>query len=158
VTILVGLTVLAISVHGSWAQDCSSKAATSAISKSLGEDELFNCSVDIICHDFTHRGGDMVAVITCGSLNVLTWYLLTRSSGQWRLLWKSLTKQPFSPWHGKLELVENSDDLIVSGDIFNRGDADCCPTGGKQFARLHWNGEAFQVIKGWQTPPPQKTH
>lgn len=136
------------------AQRCAPEVAKAAVMRADPGMADLDCGVNAICHDFTRSGGDMIAVLSCGSGGVMYWYLFTKTPEGWRLRWKPPDREGYTAFeHGSLKLARGSDDLIASGAIYNPDDAHCCPTGGSVFSRLRWDGNAFRIIRRWRTSP-----
>jgi hypothetical protein len=51
----------------------------------------------------------------------------------------------------KLGLFRLGGDLVGSQPIYRKNDPNCCPTGGFDHTRYHWNGKGFAVGRSWRT-------
>ena len=51
----------------------------------------------------------------------------------------------------KLGLFRLGGDLASSRPIYRKNDPNCCPTGGFEHIRYHWNGKRFVVARSWRT-------
>ncbi len=51
----------------------------------------------------------------------------------------------------KLGLFRMGGDLVSSQPVYRRNDPNCCPTGGFDHLRFHWNGVRFVVARSWHT-------
>ena len=62
--------------------------------------------------------------------------------------WKALLVQPHAY---KVGLYVQGGDAIEVQPIYRKHDSNCCPTGGFQHRRYHWNGKRFAITKTWLT-------
>jgi hypothetical protein len=97
----------------------------------------------VICFDFTRDGRtDMAAtVFSGGTAGDIAWIVLRSTPAGWKL---SLARAGY-----KLGLFRLAGDLAVSQPIYRKNDANCCPTGGFDHTRWHWNGKRFVVVRTW---------
>src|SRR5438128_1680586 len=51
----------------------------------------------------------------------------------------------------KLGLSRAGGDPVVSQPIYKKNDPNCCPTGGFDHVRYHWNGTRFAKARAWHT-------
>jgi hypothetical protein len=51
----------------------------------------------------------------------------------------------------KLGLFRAREDLVSSQPIYRKNDPNCCPTGGFDHLRFHWDGTRFVVARSWHT-------
>jgi hypothetical protein len=49
----------------------------------------------------------------------------------------------------KLGLIRKGADLVETDPVYRANDANCCPSGGFDHARWHWNGRRFAVVRSW---------
>jgi hypothetical protein len=83
---------LSVALPGARGQTCSAQEAETAMRAdselAAFAGPLSGCSLRVICHDFTHHGGDMIVAERCGSGGYLDFYLFAPSpSGSWKLRW-----------------------------------------------------------------------
>jgi hypothetical protein len=98
----------------------------------------------ILCHDFTRDGAvDMAAtVFSGGTAGDIAWAVFRRREGRWALALRQLRVY-------KVGLFRVGSDLVESTPVYRRNDPNCCPTGGFDHRRFHWNGTRFVVAKRW---------
>lgn len=77
-----------------------------------------------------------------GTAGDVAWAVFRRASGVWKL---ALTRLDVY----KLRLDVLFGDPIETVPVYKRDDANCCPTGGYDHTRWHWNGKRFVVIRNW---------
>jgi len=103
-------------------------------------------SVDgVICADLTRDGRQDVAVTiasggTAGDIGVAVFR--STPSG-----WK--VALAFDGY--KLGLKRAGSDLVSTQPIYRKSDTNCCPTGGFDHTRYHWNGSRFVVVRSWHS-------
>ncbi|HZQ64616.1 MAG TPA: hypothetical protein VFA66_05270 [Gaiellaceae bacterium] len=51
----------------------------------------------------------------------------------------------------KLGLTRVGGDLVSSQPVYRTNDPNCCPTGGFDHVRFHWNGARFVTTRRWHT-------
>jgi hypothetical protein len=51
----------------------------------------------------------------------------------------------------KIGLFQVGGDLVESPPVYLANDPNCCPTGGFDHRRFHWNGTKFLVVRRWHT-------
>lgn len=56
----------------------------------------------------------------------------------------------------KVRVSLASADVVEHQPVYNREDANCCPTGGYDHVRFHWNGTRFAVVRKWHTKSPTR--
>jgi hypothetical protein len=97
----------------------------------------------VICFDFTRDGRmDMaVTVASGGTAGDVAWIVFVRTATGWRV---ALTQGGY-----KVGLSRVAGDLVSSQPIYRKNDPNCCPTGGFDHARWHWNGSRFTVVRSW---------
>ena len=98
-----------------------------------------------LCHDFTRDGRvDVAVTIASGGTAGDVGFAVFRSiSSGWQV---ALARNGY-----KLGLFRAGNDLVSSQPIYRKNDANCCPTGGFDHTRYHWNGKRFVVARSWHT-------
>ena len=96
----------------------------------------------LVCHDLTGDGvGEMaVTVFSGGTAGDTAWVVFRRDGGRWKLAYAQLHAY-------KAGLFRSGRDLIESQPIYRSGDPNCCPSGGFEQRRFHWNGTTFVVTQ-----------
>jgi len=89
--------------------------------------------------------GDTMAVTiasggTAGDVGLI---LFRRTAGGWRV---ALTRGGY-----KLGLFRAGTDVIESQPVYKQNDPNCCPSGGFDHVRYHWNGTRFAIARSWHT-------
>lgn len=51
----------------------------------------------------------------------------------------------------KLGLSRSAADIVWSQPVYRKNDPNCCPGGGFDHVRYHWNGERYVVARSWHT-------
>jgi hypothetical protein len=99
----------------------------------------------VICHDFTRDGRrDLALTIASGGTAGDVGFAVFRATpGGWRV---TLTRGGY-----KIGLFRLGNDLAASQPVYKHNDPNCCPTGGFDHARFHWNGTRFVVARTWHT-------
>jgi hypothetical protein len=103
-------------------------------------------SVDqVLCFDFTRDGRtDLAASIASGgTAGDIGFVVFRATSAGWRV---ALTGNGY-----KLGLARAGGDLVETQPIYRKNDPNCCPTGGFDHRRFHWNGAKFVVARSWHT-------
>ena len=123
-------------------------AATKLRMKLLGDStvRVAPWSADqVICHDFTRDGRTDIAVtIASGGTAGDVGFAVFRSTPDgWQV---ALARNG-----NKLGLFRAGGDLVSSQPIYRKDDPNCCPTGGFDHLRFHWNGKRFVVARSWHT-------
>ena len=124
-------------------------AATNLRLKLLGDSpvRVDPASVDqVLCHDFTRDGrADLAVTIASGGTAGDVGFAVLRATpaGGWRV---ALAQSGY-----KLGLFGAGGDLVSSQPVYGKDDPNCCPTGGFDHARYHWNGKRFVVARTWHT-------
>jgi hypothetical protein len=100
----------------------------------------------LICHDFTRDGvRDMAAtVFSGGTAGDIAWVVFRQRAGRWSLALRQLQVY-------KVGLFRVGSDLVESTPVYRQNDPNCCPSGGFDHRRFHWNGARFVVAKRWHT-------
>jgi hypothetical protein len=103
----------------------------------------------VMCHDFTGDGRPDLAVTiasggTAGDVGFVVFRSIPFKVGPgWQVV---LNRKGY-----KLGLFRVGDDLVGSQPIYRKNDPNCCPTGGFDHLRFHWNGKRFIVARSWHT-------
>ena len=103
----------------------------------------------VMCHDFTGDGRPDLAVTiasggTAGDVGFAVFRSIAFKVGPgWQV---ALNRKGY-----KLGLFRVGDDLVSSQPIYRKNDPNCCPTGGFDHVRFHWNGRRFVVARSWHT-------
>ena len=156
--VFIALAATAVAASGAEAApaaSCSRAAANAAIRQARPHiTSLANTSMlvtpamtdEVICFDFTRDGRTELAVTiasggTAGDIGFAV--LRATPTGGWRV---GLARSGY-----KLGLFRLGDDVVSSQPIYRKNDPNCCPTGGFDHRRFHWNGARFVVAKRWHT-------
>jgi hypothetical protein len=123
-------------------------AATKLRMKLLGDStvRVAPSSADrVLCHDFTRDGRtDLAVTIASGGTAGDVGFAVFRSTpAGWQV---ALARNGY-----KLGLFRVGGDLVGSQPIYRKNDPNCCPTGGFDHLRFHWNGKRFVVARSWHT-------
>jgi hypothetical protein len=124
-------------------------AATNLRLKLLGDSpvRVDPASVDqVLCQDFTRDGRlDLAVTIASGGTAGDIGFAVLRATptGGWRV---ALARSGY-----KLGLFRLGGDVVSSQPIYRKNDPNCCPTGGFDHVRYHWNGKHFVVARSWHT-------
>jgi hypothetical protein len=123
-------------------------AATKLRMKLLGDStvQVAPTSADrVLCHDFTRDGrADLAVTIASGGTAGDVGFAVFRSSpAGWQV---ALARNGY-----KLGLFRAREDLVSSQPIYRKNDPNCCPTGGFDHLRFHWDGTRFVVARSWHT-------
>lgn len=130
------------------AAPCTVDAAKAAIVRShlkmrmLGDSATHvdpNSVDELVC------SGDTMAVTiasggTAGDIGLI---LFRRTAAGWR---PELKRGGY-----KLGIFRAGADLDTSQPVYEKTDPNCCPTGGFDHVRWHWNGTRFAVARAWHT-------
>jgi hypothetical protein len=104
-------------------------------------------SVDrVLCHDFTRDGrADLAFTIASGGTAGDVGFAVLRATqaGGWQV---ALARNGY-----KLGLFRVGNDLDSSQPVYRKNDPNCCPTGGFDHVRYHWNGSRFAVVRSRHT-------
>jgi hypothetical protein len=133
---------------------CSRTTANAAIRQvkphipSLGDTPLLVTPKDadeLICFDFTRDGRTdlAVSVASGGTAGDVGWFVLVRTQTGWRL---AIGRAGY-----KLGIFRVGGDLVDSQPVYRKHDPNCCPTGGFDHERWHWNGTRFVRTRAWHT-------
>ncbi len=132
---------------------CSEAAARAAIAQTrlrlgTGPDRVLvspSQASKVICFDFTRDGRvDMAVTIASGGTagDVGLAVFVPAGSG-WRV---ALARTGY-----KLGLFRVDGDLVSVQPVYRKADPNCCPTGGFDHTRYHWDGKRFVVVRTWRT-------
>jgi hypothetical protein len=99
----------------------------------------------VICFDFTRDGRLDVAVTIAsgGTAGDIGFAVFRATAAGWRV---ALARDGY-----KLGLFRLRGDLVGSQPVYRKNDPNCCPTGGFDHVRYHWNGARFVVARSWHT-------
>jgi hypothetical protein len=99
----------------------------------------------VICHDFTRDGLRDIAVTLAsgGTAGDIGFAVFRSTAGGWQV---ALARNGY-----KLGLFRVGNDLVSSQPVYKKKDPNCCPTGGFDHQRFHWNGTRFVVVRNWHT-------
>jgi hypothetical protein len=103
-------------------------------------------SIDqVICFDFTRDGRTDVAatIASGGTAGDIGFVVFRRTPSGWAV---ALTGGGY-----KLGLARIGGDLVETQPVYKKNDPNCCPTGGFDHRRFHWNGRKFVVLRSWHT-------
>jgi hypothetical protein len=99
----------------------------------------------ILCYDFT-RGGRVdlaVTIASGGTAGDIGFAVFRASPSGWRV---ALATGGY-----KLGIFRVGGDLVGSQPVYRKNDPNCCPTGGFDHRRYHWNGARFVIAQSWHT-------
>ena len=98
----------------------------------------------VFCKDVSgDRVTDMlIAFSSGGTAGDVAWAVFRRVKGVWKL---ALTRLDVY----KLRLDVRAGDPVETVPVYKPDDANCCPTGGFDHTRWHWNGKKFVPIRNW---------
>ena len=99
----------------------------------------------VICFDFTRDGRlDLaVTIASGGTAGDIGLVVFRATPGGWRV---ALTRGGY-----KLGVFRLGGDVVASQPVYRKNDPNCCPTGGFDHIRFHWNGVRFAVARSWHT-------
>jgi hypothetical protein len=103
-------------------------------------------SVDqVICFDFTRDGRTdlAVSIASGGTAGDIGYVVFRRIPAGWRVALKG--------GGYKLGLARAAGDLVETQPVYKKNDPNCCPTGGFDHQRFHWNGTKFVLARAWHT-------
>ncbi len=96
----------------------------------------------VICFHFA--GGKFVLAATIasgGTAGDIYWAVFTHRPTGYAV---SLVRGGY-----KLGLVRAGSDLVEADPVYQTNDPNCCPTGGFNHTKWHWNGTEFAVARTW---------
>jgi hypothetical protein len=152
--VVLGVAAAAVPVAGHGDAACSRATASAALKQvkphitGLGDQQALVTPANadqLICFDFTRDGrGDLaLTVASGGTAGDIGWIVLQRTGSGWRLA--------HSEGGYKVGLFRVGGDLVDSNPIYGKKDPNCCPTGGFDHERWHWNGSRFVRVRLWHT-------
>jgi hypothetical protein len=100
----------------------------------------------LICADVTGDGRrDLAATIfSGGTAGDIAWVVFRANGSHWRLAFRQLHAY-------KVGLFLRGHDLVESQPIYEKNDANCCPSGGFAHRRFHWAATRFEIVRRWTT-------
>jgi len=84
-----------------------------------------------------------VTIASGGTAGDIGFVLFRRTASGWRVA--------FAHAGYKLGLFRTGADVVWSEPVYRRNDPNCCPSGGFDHVRYHWNGSRFAVARSWHT-------
>ncbi len=104
-----------------------------------------NSADQILCYDFTRDGRRDLAVTIAsgGTAGDIGFAVFRGTRAGWRVV--------LAMGGYKLGLARVGGDLVSSQPVYRKNDPNCCPTGGFDHRRYHWNGVRFVVARSWHT-------
>ena len=89
--------------------------------------------------------GDTMAVTIAsgGTAGDIGFVLFRRTATGWRV---ALTRGGY-----KIGLFRAGADVVESQPVYRKNDPNCCPSGGFDHLRFHWNGTRFVAARSWHT-------
>jgi hypothetical protein len=151
---VLAAALAAAPAHASEQASCNLGTAKRAIAttklrmKLLGPDavRVAPSSADrVLCHDFTHDGRTDIAVTIAsgGTAGDVGFAVFRSTPSGWQV---GLARSGY-----KLGLFRVGGDLVSSQPVYKQNDPNCCPSGGFDHLRFHWNGKRFVVARSWHT-------
>jgi hypothetical protein len=152
--VFVAAAVAALTTSAAQGASCSRATANAAIRQvkphipGLGDSPMLVTPANadgLICFDFTRDGRTDLAVTVAsgGTAGDIGWIVLVRTRSGWRL---GLARSGY-----KVGLFRVGADLVDSQPVYRKNDPNCCPTGGFDHERWHWNGARFVKTRSWRT-------
>jgi len=92
----------------------------------------------------TLPGGKKAMVVTVesgGTAGDIDWAIYVSNSDGWKL---SLVRGGY-----KLGLARKGADIVETDPVYEKDDANCCPSGGFVHTRWRWDGREFAVMRTW---------
>jgi hypothetical protein len=88
----------------------------------------------VLCLDFTRDGRTDIAITIAsgGTAGDIGYAVFAATATGWRILVKGDGY--------KLGLSRVADDVVLSQPVYKKNDPNCCPSGGFDHTRYHWNG------------------
>jgi hypothetical protein len=84
-----------------------------------------------------------VTIASGGTAGDVGFILFRRTASGWRV---ALTRGGY-----KIGLFRLGADVAESQPVYRKNDPNCCPSGGFDHVRYHWNGTRFAVARSWHT-------
>ena len=130
------------------APTCTVAAAKAAILRDRLKVQMLGDSptrVDPASVDELVCAGETMAVTIAsgGTAGDIGFVLFRRTASGWRV---ALARGGY-----KLGLFRAGADVVESQPVYRKNDPNCCPTGGFDHVRYHWNGSAFAVARSHHT-------
>jgi hypothetical protein len=102
------------------------------------------------CADLTRDGRpDMVVPFASGgTAGDVAWFVFRATPSGWRLALERLKLY-------KIGVTRAGGDVVETQPVYRRDDPNCCPTGGFDHVRFHWNGSRFTVVRKWHDRRPR---
>jgi hypothetical protein len=99
----------------------------------------------VICFDFTRDGRVDVAasIASGGTAGDIGFVVFRRTIRGWAVALKG--------GGYKLGIRRLGGDLVLTQPVYRKNDANCCPSGGFNHDRYHWNGSRFAIARSWHT-------
>ena len=100
----------------------------------------------LACRDLTGDGRPDLTVVfySGGTAGDVGWVVFRRAGTTWKLALRRLDVY-------KVSVTIAGGDPVENQPLYLKGDANCCPTGGVNHTRFHWDGERFVVSRRWHT-------
>jgi hypothetical protein len=84
-----------------------------------------------------------VTIASGGTAGDIGYVLFRRTGAGWKA---ALVRGGY-----KVGLFRAGADVVVSQPVYRANDPNCCPSGGFDHFRWHWNGTRFTVARSWHT-------
>jgi hypothetical protein len=84
-----------------------------------------------------------VTIASGGTAGDIGFVVFRRSEDGWKVV---LVQAGY-----KLGLFRAGADLVESQPVYRKNDPNCCPSGGFDHVRYHWNGKRYAVARSWHT-------
>ncbi len=99
----------------------------------------------VLCWDFTRDGRTDLAVTIAsgGTAGDIGYVVFRRTASGWAV---ALARSGY-----KVGLFRVGGDVVSSQPVYRKNDPNCCPTGGFDHLRFHWNGVRFVVARSWHS-------
>jgi hypothetical protein len=99
----------------------------------------------VICFDFTRDGRTdlAVSIASGGTAGDIGYVVFRGTPAGWRVVLKG--------GGYKLGLARAGGDLVETQPVYKKNDPNCCPTGGFDHQRFHWNGMKVVLARAWHT-------
>ncbi len=94
-------------------------------------------------HFFCAGGTLAVTIASGGTAGDIGFILFRRTPAGWKV---GVVRSGY-----KLGLIQAGTDVIWSQPVYRKNDPNCCPTGGFDDVRYHWNGARFAVVRSYHT-------
>jgi hypothetical protein len=87
------------------------------------------------------RTAMVLALASGGTAGDVNWAIYVSGAGGYEL---ALVRGGY-----KLSLARRGADVVETDPVYRSRDPNCCPTGGFDHRRFHWNGRALAVTRRW---------